>query len=154
MKKIYKYLLFILFSLSFFYVISNIGTGNSTYNEIRQERIGVIISIDSLRSAKDHYTLRDINNNTEQFPNGMPIVKQFKEVIEVGDSLIKNKNDVYCIVIKKNGTKLKVRYTSIPYQMRLNENFPKKWRCKWLEASKWDSLSIYKNKVFEVCNTD
>lgn len=58
---------------------------------------------------------------------------------EVGDYLIKPKNENQIYLIKSNKKKLTFFYTKLSYETRNNKNFPIEWKNKWLESSQWDT---------------
>jgi hypothetical protein len=57
---------------------------------------------------------------------------------DVGDFLIKPKNENRVYLIKSNKKKLTFFYTKISYETRNNKNFPVEWKNRWLESSQWD----------------
>lgn len=54
---------------------------------------------------------------------------------QIGDSIIKLKNENICYIIKKNGVKKKFYYVSISLKQRENSNFPIKWKNKWMGST-------------------
>lgn len=53
---------------------------------------------------------------------------------QVGDTLVKQKNDNYVLVKRQTGDSLWVLYTPIYSDVREHELFPKEWKDKWLDA--------------------
>jgi hypothetical protein len=56
--------------------------------------------------------------------------KKLEEIIEVGDSIIKYRNDNFCKVIKANGQVVECTFIYVPKGVRSNFRWPKKWRNK------------------------
>ena len=54
---------------------------------------------------------------------------------DVGDSIIKLKDENTCYVVKKNGEKKKFSYVSISQSQRDDKEFPEKWKDKWMEST-------------------
>ena len=73
----------------------------------------------------------------------VPIIMNRQRImnyINVGDSLIKIKDENICYVKKPNGEKKQFYYTRISMKDRSHWTFPKEWKNKWMESSAWDTL--------------
>lgn len=60
------------------------------------------------------------------------------ENAQIGDSIIKIKNENFITLLKKNGDEKQFFYTKLSYKTRRSRYFPKEWKDKWMESSNWD----------------
>ena len=71
---------------------------------------------------------------------GIPIPSEIMDYIEVGDSLIKIKDENLVYVVKPSGERKSFYYKRISMKTRNHWTFPKEWRDKWMESSAWDTI--------------
>ncbi|WP_417350994.1 hypothetical protein [Flavobacterium alkalisoli] len=105
-----------------------------TVDNIKRGYSGIVVSKQQIAERKSHltdiYFKDDGVNMSEVFRQGLD------SVIEVGDSIIKPKNDNYLYIIKPGGTKETFIYTYISESYRNDFRWPDKWKEKWPEASR------------------
>lgn len=103
-------------------------------SKIRQEYAGIII---------DKYSVRDtppthIRIKTKDSLIEISVNRQIVKMSNLGDSIIKPKNENYVFIIAQDGRKNKFFYTKLSFETRNSKYFPKEWRKKWMESSEWD----------------
>ena len=138
MKKILKILGSLILIICLFILIHNFVTRKNNIEilvqEIKSGFSGKITDKYAVRNTPPtHLKIKTENEILEISPNS-EIVK----IAEIGDSIIKPKNENWVYIKKSNGDRLKLFYTRISFETRKNENFPKKWKNRWLESSRWD----------------
>lgn len=134
----------IFFGIVFFIFIVVYGVKEFNYSKnliknIKDEYKAIIIEIYNPREWMKEPTfvrMRKINNTVESLAPGTDIMNY----INVGDSLIKIKDENICYVKKPNGEKKQFYYTRISMKDRSHWTFPKEWKNKWMESSAWDTL--------------
>jgi len=57
---------------------------------------------------------------------------------DVGDSIIKPRNENTVYIKKLNGQRMDFFYTKLSYDTRSHRKFPEEWKNKWLRSSEWD----------------
>ncbi len=103
-------------------------------DEIKSEFSGIIIEKYSVRNTKPtHLKIKTKSNFIEICPNS-----QIVNNANVGDSLIKPKNENFVFLKKLNKKEEKFFYTRISKETRNHNIFPKEWKDKWLESSEWE----------------
>ena len=126
----------IIFAL--FYTInqfSQLGNVKLKVEKIKSEFKGKIVRIYATKKTIPTHLKVDLTNGKiiDISPN-----QYLVNEADVGDSLIKPKNENRIYLIKKNKKKLAFFFTKISYETRNNKNFPIEWKYKWLESSEWD----------------
>lgn len=157
MKFFFKYFLFFICIFFIFYILSNLSNWLNPdgvevdLDEIRAERELVLTKIDTLRgSTPDLFIFTELKNGEIYKMYLGTIDMSLYRFLKEGDYLLKKSNENTCIVIRDGKTNI-FSFIRIPYKSRLNKEFPLEWRCKWLKSSEWDSLSIYKDSLFQIC---
>lgn len=73
-----------------------------------------------------------LNSGDTIFPTNDQVMK----VIQIGDSIYKNKSDNYLYIFsRKNDEIKKLWFLKIPQKYRDDERFPEGWRTKWMEST-------------------
>lgn len=90
--------------------------GSSTHLEIKSDQHDSIFVIPP-------YNTRLINNS------------------EIGDKIIKLKNENIIELYRKDSLIEQFYYIRISYKHRYSKKFPIEWRDKWIQSSRWDSLN-------------
>ena len=145
MNRLFKYIIFCSCMITFMFVISNLSKWLSPIDlgEVKSSYSGTII--DSIAYRKGLYTHVLLKRN-----NLKDTIIRYPEGMKLGDSVIKEPNTPY-IFLKRNQKIWISKTIKIDYKSRLHKKFPVEWRCKWLDASEWDSLSQYKEEVLNIC---
>lgn len=127
------------------FIISNLSRWLNPINleEIKSSYSGIIIDSIAYREGVYAHVLLRRNNLKDT-------IIRYSEGMKLGDSVLKEANTPY-IFLKRNKKIWISKTIKIDYKSRLNKEFPEEWRCKWLDASEWDSLSIYKDSLFQIC---
>lgn len=132
--KVLKRLGFVLSLLLLFYILKPSNQVKFVIHDIQKEFRGLII---------DKYTVREgvystfLKVNINEGKEYIDINPSFKilHYSDVGDSIIKLKDENICYVLKKNGVKKKFSYVSISQSQRNDKNFPEQWKDKWMEST-------------------
>ena len=103
--------------------------GEFTINEIRREYKGVIVQIYSSKSDISP-TFIKIRDSSSRFQD-LSVLEDVINYVELGDSLIKPKNE-NVLMIKRNGKTKTFFYSIISEKLRKHRKFPDEWRDKWL----------------------
>lgn len=142
-KAIKPYIIF--FSIVFFIiliinVIKEITYSKYLIKDIEMEYKSVVIKKYNRRKSMDVMTSVLIKKeNGEEI--GFPLRSEILNYIAIGDSLIKIKNENSCYVKKPNGDKKHFFYRRISKEDRNHWTYPKEWKNKWMESSKWDTIT-------------
>lgn len=120
------FVLFVIFQI-FMFTLPSI-----TLRNIRSEFKGVIV--DSAFNKTPKFTILHADS-TLSIVEGASDRAFYKEW-ELGDTLIKYKDDVYCYLHRPNGFKKKYLYVLILDRERAHFLWPKEWVNKWPEASR------------------
>lgn len=143
-NKIVKFILSIILGIVFFTFIHKCMEEPNdikiTISQIKEEYKGVIIDKYSTRNTPPTH-LRVLVNNIEKIQ-----ISPYEAVVdnaEIGDSIIKVKNENIVYLKRDNEPVKTFFYTKISYKDRRSKRFPKEWKDKWLESSEWD----IKNKL-------
>jgi|GEM_PF-2671988 len=138
-KKIVKVPLSIILGVSFFIFVEKcMVEPNNTriiVSQIKEEFKGVIVDKYSTRNTPPTH-LRVLINNKENIQ-----ISPYESVVdyaEIGDSIIKIKNENIVYLKRENEVVKTFFYTKISYKTRRNKHFPKEWKDKWPESSEWD----------------
>lgn len=121
------------------YIISEVNYNNLIKKDIKDDFRSIIIDIYNPREwikEPNYMKVRKNNGDLQE----IYLTEDLLNYIHVGDSLIKVKDKNVCYVKKPNGEKREFYYTKIPMENRNHWTFPKEWRNKWMESSKWDTL--------------
>ena len=145
MNRLFKYILFFSCVVTFMFVISNLSKWLNPIDlgEIKSSYSGIIIDSIAYREGVYAHVLLKRKNLKDT-------IIRYSEGMKLGDSVLKEPNTPY-IFLKRNKKIWISKTIKIDYKSRLNTKFPEEWRCKWLDASEWDSLSPYKEEVLNMC---
>lgn len=103
-------------------------------NEIEKGYKGIITDKFAVRNTKPtHLKIKTETDYIEISPN-----QKIVELAEIGDSLIKPKNENIVFLKKSDGEVYESFYTKLSKKTRNNDRFPKEWKGKWMESSEWD----------------
>ena len=95
---------------------------------------GVISDKFSVRNTKPtHLKVKTENGFVEISP-----YQKIVDLAEIGDSLIKPKNQNFVYLKKRNGQVHEIFYTRLSLKTRNHKSFPQEWKDKWMESSEWD----------------
>lgn len=140
MKNVYKIILFLLSLYFVFFVFSKIGDNSNVkilVQKIENEYSGIIIDKYNPREWMDELTAIKVKNSNGEIED-FPMRSEIMDYIEVGDRIIKLKDENICYIINPKGEKKEFFYVRISMNTRNHWAFPKEWKDKWLESSKWD----------------
>lgn len=140
MKNEYKIILFLLSLYFVFFLFSKIGENSNVkilVQKIENEYSGVIINKYNPREWMDELTAIEVRNSNGEIED-FPMRSEIMDYIEVGDKIIKLKDENICYIIKPTGEQKKFFYVRISMNARNHRTFPKEWKNKWLESSEWD----------------
>lgn len=138
-KKIKKGIFSLVIILCFFLFVKKcVSEPNDvkiTIDKIKDDFKGVVIKKYSTRDVPPTHLqiLVDGKEKIDISPNG-----EIVDAANIGDSLIKIKNENWAFLKSEDDDVQKYFYTRISYKNRRSKLFPKEWRNKWLESSKWD----------------
>lgn len=105
-------------------------------NSIKKGYKGIVISKKQIAQRNSHSIIvfcKENNNTVNEI-----FRQELDSIVEVGDYIIKPKNDNYLFLIKPNMKKQKFIYTYISKENREDFRWPKEWKSKWIEAKKPD----------------
>lgn len=137
-KKVFIIILVIISFLVFIYFIQSSNQVKFVVRDIHMDFKGVVIKKYSVRKGVEPTYLKVKTESNE-----IDIIPSYEIVdfANVGDSIVKLKDENICYVIKRIGGKRKFFYTDISMEQRNNNKFPKEWKNKWMESSAWDTLN-------------
>lgn len=138
-NKIVKFILSIILGVVFFTFIHKCMVEPNgvkiKISEIKEEYKGVVIDKYSTRDTPPTFLKILVSDNK------VIDVSPYEAVVdnaEIGDSIIKVKNE-NIVYLKRDNEPVKTYfYTKISYKTRNNKRFPKEWKDKWPESSEWD----------------
>ncbi|MBA5793632.1 hypothetical protein H1R17_05365 [Flavobacterium sp. xlx-214] len=142
-KAIKPYIIF--FSIVFFIVliinvIKEITYSKYLIKDVEMEYKSVVIDLYNPREwIKDPTFMKLRKNNNEEID--VYLTDELFKYIAIGDSLIKIKNENSCYVKKPNEDKKHFFYRRISKEDRNHWTYPKEWKNKWMESSKWDTIT-------------
>ena len=118
--------------LLFFYILSSSNQVKFVVRDIQMEFKGVIVDKYTVREGV-YPTFLKVSANEKNLDINPSF--QILHFADVGDSIIKIKDENICYVIKKNGMSKKFFYVSISRSQRDDKNFPEQWKDKWMEST-------------------
>lgn len=139
LKKKEKYFLggVFLFTLLMF-AVQEVNHSSLIKEYITDEYEAIVIEKYNRRKSMDVMTSVRLKKQNKQI-FGIPMRSQIMDYIEVGDSLIKIKDENLIYVVKPDGERTSFYYKRISMKTRNHWTFPKEWRDKWMESSARDS---------------
>lgn len=139
LKKKEKYFLggVFLFTL-FIYFVQEVNHSSLIKEYITEEYRGVVEEKYNPREWMKVVTHVKIKDQKDKIIS-RSISSEAMDYIEVGDSLIKIKDENLIHVVKQDGERTSFYYKRISMKTRNHWTFPEEWRDKWLESSAWDS---------------
>lgn len=138
LKKKDKYFLggVLLFAL-FMFAVQEVNHSSLIKEFITEEYSGVVKEKYNPRESMKVMTHVKINYQKDKII-GRTISSDAMDYIELGDSLIKVKDENLIYVVKPDGERKSFYYKRISMKTRNHWTFPKEWQDKWLESSAWD----------------
>lgn len=132
MKKVLIKVITAISLLLFFYMLNSSNQIKFVVKDIQMNFNGVIV---------DKYTVREgvyptfLKVRTDN--DIIDISPSFKILYfaEIGDSIIKVKDENICYIINKNGVRKTFFYVTISKSQRDDKNFPQEWKNKWMGAT-------------------
>lgn len=101
---------------------------------IKSEFKGIVISKKSYRKniPPTHINVKTYSGTIEISPYNI-------EQIEIGDSIIKPKNE-NIFIVKKVDSNFQRYFVRLSSKERNSSKFPEEWKYKWTESSAWDTI--------------
>ena len=121
------------------YLISEVNYSSLIKREVKDGYSAVLVEKYNRRKNMDVMTSVKIRRDNSMI-EGFPMRSEIMNYSSIGDSIIKVKDENRCYVKKKNGESRSFYYVRITMEVRNHWTFPKEWRNKWMESSKWDTL--------------
>jgi len=118
--------------LIFIYLIQSSNGVKFVIRDIHANFKGKIINKYTVRKgiSPTHLKVKTMDSEIEINPSYIIV-----DYANIGDSIIKPKDDNVCIIIKSNGVRKKFFYTGITKEQREDSKFPKEWKNKWMESN-------------------
>jgi hypothetical protein len=135
-KEKYFFVGVLLFSL-FMYAIQEVNHSSLIKSHIADEYKAIVIEKYNRRKSMDVMTSVRLKKQNKQI-FGIPMRSEIMNYIELGDSLIKVKDENLVYLIKPHGERTSFYYKRISMKTRNHWTFPEEWRDKWMESSAWD----------------
>ncbi len=112
---------------SIFKSVSN--PGSLTIKKIQNEYIGEIVDIYSSRKNVSPTFIKVKINNSKYVD--LSVSKKVIDYSEIGDSVVKLKNDNVITILKENKTK-SFPFMKISENLRNHYTFPSEWKDRWI----------------------
>lgn len=118
--------------LLFFYILMPSNQVKFVVRDIQMDFKGVIVDKYTVREGV-YPTFLEVRANEKNIDINPSF--QILHFADIGDSIIKIKDENICYVVKTNGMRKKFFYVSISRSQRDDKKFPKEWKDKWMGST-------------------